>query len=120
MENGQLLEQDLNQFTGTDQWYRHGLVPKMLYTDGVRYFAENAGGGAYWFLDIVATELFQLQSKVGFVVITADVAESKAQLYADDGNDNVIWQREIEYTDMPTGKWKFYLTDNVLLLPSEY
>jgi hypothetical protein len=28
--------------------------------------------------------------------------------------------RQVDFTDMQPGKWRFYLTDNVLLLPGEY
>jgi hypothetical protein len=30
-----LTEKDLRQFSGTEHWYRHGLVRTVLYTDGV-------------------------------------------------------------------------------------
>ncbi len=32
----------------------------------------------------------------------------------------VLFARHIHFTDAPDGLWRFYLTDNVLLLPSEY
>jgi hypothetical protein len=117
--NAQELKEALRQFTGTDQWYRHmfGLV----YTSGVRYFAENAGGGAYWWLDIVATELMQIQ-KAGqpFMTATIESSGSSATLFATDGNDNRLWTRELEFTDCPEGVWGFYLIDGTFLLPSEY
>jgi len=115
-----LTEADLDQFTGTETWTRHGLNRNMLCTDGVMYFAENAGNGAFWFLDIVATELMMLHKKEPCLVITLASKDGKATITADDGNDRVLYTREIEYTDCPPGDWKFYLVDNVLLLPSEY
>jgi hypothetical protein len=111
---------DLQQFTGTEQWFRHYLNPKMLYTEGVQHFAEKAGHGAYWFLDIVATEIMPLLEKEPFIVVRAFVDVSQASIKADDGNDNLLWTRHIEYTDCPPGSWTFYLTDNVLMVPSEY
>ena len=53
------LQRHLRQFTGSECWYRHNLNRNTIYTDGVQFFAENAG--AYWFIDIVATELHALQ-----------------------------------------------------------
>ncbi|MCK1641666.1 hypothetical protein IVA95_30015 [Bradyrhizobium sp. 157] len=47
-----LTPADLAHFTGTAEWYRHGLNRRMLYTDGVQYLAEK--GGAYWLLDKIA------------------------------------------------------------------
>jgi hypothetical protein len=115
-----LTPDDQHQFTATEMWHRHVLNPKMLYTDGVQYFAENAGNGAYWLLDIMATELMDLHKKEPFLHIQMLVGGSAARIIADDGNGNEVWRREIEFTDCPEGVWRFYLTDNVLLLPSEY
>jgi len=39
-------------FTGSENWYCHGINRSMLYTDGAQYLAEK--GGAYWLLDIIA------------------------------------------------------------------
>lgn len=112
------LRADLSAFIGTEQWHRHALNRHMLVTDGVNYFAETAG--CYWFLDIVATEVMTLQTQHPFLVIDLDVASNKADIRASDGNDLVLFERHIHFTDAPDGLWRFYLTDNVLLLPSEY
>ena len=40
-----LRESDLREFTGTENWYRTLLFGDYLYTDGVKYVAEE--GGAY-------------------------------------------------------------------------
>ncbi len=47
-----LTQADLSQFTGTEQWYRHGLARNVLYTEGAQHVAES--GGAYWLLDEIA------------------------------------------------------------------
>ena len=47
-----LTASDLRQFTGCENWYRHGLVRSVLYTDGAKYLADQ--GGAYWLLDQIA------------------------------------------------------------------
>ena len=115
-----MLSADLKMFTGTEQWFRHPLSSNFLYTDGVKFFAEHCGGGAYWFLDILATELSDLQETEKFMSITLDVVDSSAKITADDGNGNVLWTRNIDFTDAEEGTWKFFFTNNVLLLPSEY
>lgn len=120
MKDANELSNALAHFSGTDEWYRHALNHNMLYTEGVKFFAENAGGGAYWFLDIVATELFQMQGVQPFQHIKMNVMHTEARISADDGDGNVFWTRDIDYTDCPAGEWRFYLTDNVLLLPGEY
>ena len=124
-EAGELRE-NLAQFYGTEQWFRH-FLGKMLYTEGVQFFAENAGNGAYWFLDIVATEILPLNVEEEFIHIKLEVATADcrisgvaAYIKADDGNDNVLFTRPLEYTDCPEGEWSFYLESGVLLLPSEH
>ncbi len=47
-----LKASDLSQFTGTEQWYQHGINRKVLFTDGAKHVAETAG--AYWLLDEIA------------------------------------------------------------------
>jgi hypothetical protein len=42
-----LTRAELAQFTGSDEWHRHGLVRSILFTDGAKYVAERAG--AYGF-----------------------------------------------------------------------
>ena len=115
-----MLSADLKMFTGTEQWFRHPLSSNFLYTDGVKFFAEHCGGGAYWFLDILATELSDLQETEDFMSITLDVVDSSAKITADDGNGNVLYTKNINLTDAEVGTWKFFLQNNVLLLPSEY
>jgi len=120
---------DLGLFTGTEQWFRHPLCHNFLYTDGVKYFAEHCGNGAYWLLDIIATEVAELQETEEFLSIQLivdkiwekSVGENNAALITvSDGNGNDLYEKVIEYTDAPVGVWKFYLTNNVMLLPSEY
>ena len=52
MNQSTLTKSDLRQFTGTEQWHRHGIARNVLYTDGAQYVAES--GGAYWLLDEIA------------------------------------------------------------------
>lgn len=114
------LERSLAHFTGTEQWYRHPFNSNFLYTDGVKFFSEHAGGGAYWFLDIVATEIFALQKDNPFMSITLKAQDGKGEITVGDGDLTEVFNKPIEFTDCPDGEWKFFLIDGVLLLPSEY
>jgi len=117
---------DLSQFTGTENYYRtnHLFAKDMVHTDGVQYFADNAGNGAYWFLDIVATEYFPLLKKEPFISITLIVGsnqdDNNAMIVVEDGDCELLAKKIIEYTDCPVGEYKFFLTNNVLMLTSEY
>ena len=112
------LRADLSAFIGTENWHRHGINRQMLLTDGVVYYADQAG--AWWFLDIVATEVMRFHPMKPFLVIDLDVEDGKADISVSDGNDLSLWHRHIQFTDAPDGLWRFYLADNVMLLPSEY
>ena len=52
MSNKKLDPAVLAQFTGSEHWYRHGLVRDILFTDGAKYVAD--AGGAYWLIDEIA------------------------------------------------------------------
>lgn len=116
--NSAELRADLAQHTGISQWYRHGLNRKLLLTEGALDFAQKAGG--FWFIDIIAFEVFQLQKTEEFLAICLDVREGAADIRVTDGNENPLYKRKIHFTDCPTGQWFFYLNNNVLMLPSEY
>lgn len=110
---------DLGNFTGTEHWYRHPLMSSITYTDGAKYVADE--GGAHWLLDKIAT--LQLVPKVKaeeFQVWNLKVANDKAELVCGDGNNNVVYQEKIEFTDFPEPGITLWYTDHVILLPSEY
>jgi hypothetical protein len=115
-----LTKADLSQFTGSENWFRHGLVRNVLYTDGARHVAQ--AGGAYWLIDEIAfgqalpriaSEEFQLwRLKVN--------RNRTGTLTCDNGNGKVVFAKPIQFTDFPLEEIVFYFTDNVILLPSEY
>jgi hypothetical protein len=114
------LKNALANFYGTDSYHFNPMYKRMLYTDGVKFFFENAGNGAYWFSDILGTEVMQVHKKEAFLHITLSSDGGAGLIEVDDGNDNILWSRTLDYTDCPDGDWHFYLVDNVLMLTSEY
>ncbi len=116
-----LNQLEIAQFTGSEQWYRHFLNHKVLYTEGARYVAEIAG--AYWLLDeialikphdkAVAAEEFQ-----AWKLTVAD--DQTAILICDDGNGRVVYTKSIPYTDFPVEGITLWFVNNTILLPSEY
>jgi hypothetical protein len=118
--DAQQLKAGLENFWGTELWHRNPMYGGMLYTDGVKFFADNAGGGAHWFLDIVGTEVMDIHKRgEEFIVVQLVSNGDSAKILADDGNGNLLWHREIDLTDCPAGCWKFYLENSVFMLPSE-
>jgi len=125
-----LSEDDLGQFTGTEHWYRHGLVRSVSYTDGAQHVAEH--GGAYWLLDIIA--IAQKHDRAvkaePFQVWTLKVHDNqKGTVTCDDGNGRKLYRQELDYTDFPLPEMKLYCcadgvvgqgVERVILLPGEY
>lgn len=110
---------DLSQFYGTEKYWKTNIfTPSLKHTDGVQYFADE--GGCYWFLDIVASEFYPLLKKEPFISIYLMVFDGKAKITAQDGNLDILKTKKINYTDCPNGEYSFYLTDDVLMLTSEY
>jgi len=116
-----LSKADLRQFTGSEHWYRHGLNRNVLFTDGAKYVADTAG--AYWLLDEialvqsfnkrVAAEAFQIWK----LVVHPD---KTATLTCEDGNDDIVFTKQLDYTDFPLDDITLYFTNNVIYLPSEH
>ena len=114
-------QSDLNQFTGSENWYRHGVNRNILFTDGAKFLADQAS--AYWLLDEiaiiqphdarVAAEEFQTWK----LTVRSDWT---ATLTCDDGNGKIVFSKEIEFTDFPLDEVTLYFANNVIHLPSEY
>lgn len=120
-ETKQFTKADLAQFTGTENWYRHPIVRTVIYTDGIKFLAEQAG--AYWLIDEIAfsqslknvkAEEFQVWK------LSVDLEKSRGVLTCDDGNNNIIYKKHIQYTDFPLDEIRIYFVNNVILLTSEY
>jgi hypothetical protein len=116
-----LSKADLAQFTGSEQWFRHGINRKVLFTDGAKFVADQAG--AYWLIDEIA--IIQAHDKrvaaeefqVWKLAVNAD---QSGILTCDDGNDHVVYTKQIECTDFPPEGITLYFINNTILLPSEY
>jgi hypothetical protein len=119
--DAKLSPADLNQFSGSEHWYRHSLNRNILYTDGAKYVADR--GGAYWLLDEIA--LIQGHdarvSAEEFQVWKLSVRPDRAaMLTCEDGNYKVVYSKKIEYTDFPLDEITLWFTNNTIYLPSEH
>jgi len=141
------LQELLQGCYGTESYFKHSLAKSLLYTDGVKTFAENAGGqGAYWFIDMVASNMnlvryYNEKTQDNFFTIKLEVNnEDKSysvkftQPNEDGKEENLIFQN-YDYTDLQLKDgekittYNFYLIKSyvseteqayILLLPSEY
>lgn len=118
----------LHQFSGSEQVYKHGTSKQIIYTEGIRYLAKEAC--CYWLLDEIALMILPVLLKKHpdcfYLIKFVANADGTADIVAEDGNDNVYVKRYIELTDFPVKEnlLRFYLceSDNAycLMLPGEY
>lgn len=111
----------LSRFTGSEHWYRHGLVRRIVFTDGAKYIADQAG--AYWLLDEIALAQ-RFDQKVAAEEFQAwKLAvnlDDTAVLTCEDGNGNAVVSKAIECTDFPREGVTLWFENNTIYLPSEH
>ena len=105
---------DLGQFYGTEQYHAGFLGVNM--TDGVAYIVSN---GYSWFVtDAISVIRIMLKGKE-FLSVKLTVKDNTAKMEITDGNDNVLYRQNYDYTDAKRDLTLFY-ADNVLMLSGEY
>src|ERR1700680_1125057 len=113
MSDAKLSKDELRQFTGSEQWYRHGLVRSVLFTDGAKYVADQ--GGAYWLLDEIAfAQRFQKAvAAEEFQVWKLTVKPDHTPILAcEDGNDRTVFEKPLEFTDFPAERVELWFENN--------
>jgi hypothetical protein len=122
MTNQKILDPNImSQFTGSEHWYRFGIVPNITCTDGAKYVADTAG--AYWLLDEIALAQKYVKDVAAqeFQVWKLIVEDNNsAALICEDGNYNAVFSKPIPFTDFPKDGVTLWFADNVIYLPSEH
>ena len=115
------LSAALKSFVGTTRYYRHwaGLL---LYTDGVKFLADEAK--AYWLIDSIVFAQSRAQRDKAlreFQMWELFVRTSGgASLVCSRDSEDEAFRIEIPATDFPMEYFKLYVEARVLLLPSEH
>jgi hypothetical protein len=115
---------DLAQFSGSEQFFRHGLSRNHIYTEGARFVAERAG--AYWLLDKIALHGSPVIAREDFQVWKLTVKpDQTATLTTGNGHNDILKTEELTYTDFPLGEITLLAVRNELdsftiMLRSEY
>lgn len=114
------LDFNLSQFYGSETFYRHSLLPRVVYTEGVQYLAKKAG--AYWLIDKIATVGWYKLKHEEFQTweLTVNKKDDTALLIATDGNKKRLWLEKLDFTDFPLESIKLYQVNGTIMLPSEY
>lgn len=130
---GTLTKDDLRQFTGDLERFRHSIARNVIYTPGVQYVAEQ--GEAYWLIDAIAswigskpfrdaaTEDYRIRHLHSWTLTVAE--DNSATLYAKaDSPDDAFIVQTIPYTDFPLSEihiWAGFSGEHwTLYLPSEH
>ena len=95
MNNARDLIFDLDAFTGSLTQYSHKLplTPELRLTEGAKHFADTMG--AYWLMDIIATEFLPLLSEedpIIFIEVTVDDSNG-AVIVGTDGDTLEVYMR---------------------------
>lgn len=115
------IQDNLKGFHGTEQYYKASFFSKIVCTDGVQYLREKCN--CYWYTDLIVshqTNKKVRQQEFQTWKLKTDLKKNKAIAICEDGNGNVIVTQKIPYTDFSLEEITVYLTNNVILLPSEY
>lgn len=127
-KNIQSLEELNNQVLApiysTGQFFQ-GFMPTVLYTFGVKTFAEEAQ--AYWFINDLCTvwhaELKNLERDKYY--LNLNVTDGEYQVTVEDYRNNIVFTTQRHFTDLVDGNLNFYInfTGNgnqmVICLPNE-
>ncbi len=106
----------LSNHTATDEYHRY--LCGTLLTDGTKALAEMFE--CFWFLDVVASYqpvLREHEFQVWQLTVNAD---QSAYVECTDGNDKVLQQQRIPFTDFKPRKATVWVEGDVILLPSEH
>ena len=102
-------------FYGTSVYYKSMFGLK--YTESIKSFATEYE--AYWLIDLIGSYFKKLRA-YEFLVITVDVKGDEAVMTVREDTDMpIILKKNIDYTDLKVNV-KFYLTNDVLMFPSDY
>ena len=127
------VEEIMNSSTGTEKYYRPFFFNTMVYTDGVRTFAEQCQ--AYWVIDLVNSYMKKIQNNhrktsewIYFIQLKVKDSKASVRIYREmDEKKKTVVRQDIYYTDLPNVDLKFYLqlaqeepAVFCMMTPSEY
>lgn len=120
------LERDLAQFIGSERFYRHAIARNFIYTEGIRYMAEQAE--AFWLIDYAALQFNKALRSETFVVLKLERSKPghpHINIWIEDGNDNKLSHVKSVASDFLLDKFECYICQNdlggnTMLLKGEY
>ena len=120
MKSVEAINEILAQANGTDNYHKFSPFPGYpIATDGVIAIAEAAG--CYWLLDVVGSYQSDKRLDPSFQVwnLSVNIETNEWKLEGFNDTELIITQKG-EYTDFPLEKFTLWVSNGVILLPSEY
>lgn len=123
MKTSDELNELMAYATGTENYYRFGLINPILITDGVETFAKNAE--TVWFLNdfcIFMNKWINKNADEYLFSVELISKNDKGKIVIKDGEGNRLYSKNYDYTDCPEGNWKFFYDkeSRVLMWHGEY
>ena len=122
------LPNDLDNFTGTEQYHKVTLSTRIKATDGIAHLCQEVG--CFWLMDIVASvqNLPKVMEHSNFliwrVISTGNKGVVEAHWDCEEGGGydgtKLVYKQSLTYTDFPEGEFEFYQQGDVVLLKSEH
>ena len=114
MDKPDLELKDIGQYYGTE--FYHSIMLGVKATDGVEYIMRN--GYSWLVTDAIVVAKMKLQKEEFLVVTLKLLKEGDADMIITDGNEHELYKQHYNYTNAKR-EITFYITDNIVLLPSE-
>ena len=126
------VEKIMQSSIGTEKYYKPIFFNGMVYTDGVKAFAEHCQ--AYWVIDFVNSYMTKVLNNhkrteewIYFIQLKVKDSEATLKVYREvEEKKKTVFKQDIPYTDLPDVDIKFYLqlaqeepTVFCLMCPSE-
>jgi hypothetical protein len=121
-----ITHEDLDQFLEMGNLHRRNPLSSVVYTDGVKFMADEAD--ADWLIDeIVSAQTRPRVAGEEFQTWRLKVEPSQEAVLTcwraaplDDGRDDVVFKKRIDYTDFPLDEISLYCVRGTIMLPNEY
>lgn len=105
------------EHTCTENYYKH--IFGFVYTDGVKALASRFS--CYWLLDVILSYQPELKNDQYLQVWRLSVNEDNSALVrCEDGNGIVLKSQKVPFTDFDAKTCTIWVSDGVILLPSEW
>ena len=112
--------EDFTHCTGTERLHKAGVSGRINATDGVVEIAEATK--SFWLIDLITShQIYESVKMTPFQVWRLNRTKgNQFVIVCEDGNSNEVTSQKIPFSDFKYDEYTLWLTNGVLMLPSEY